>query len=115
MNESPLKKLTGFGQSPWLDFIQRGLLERGDLHRMIDQWGLRGITSNPAIFEQAIVQTRDYDADIARLAKLGSSAAEIYETLAFDAVRAAADLFLPVFEESRSLLRGSPPRTIPRP
>jgi transaldolase len=101
MNKSPLTQLPGFGQSPWLDFIQRGLLESGELGRMIERWGLRGITSNPAIFEQAISQTHDYDGDIARLAKLGKNAVEIYETLTLADVRAAADLFLPVFEESR--------------
>lgn len=100
MNDSPLKRLPDFGQSPWLDFIQRGLLERGELRRMIDSWGLRGITSNPAIFEQAITQTRDYEGDIERLARLGKNAVEIYEALALDDVRRAADMFLPVFEES---------------
>jgi len=101
MSEGPLTRLPGFGQSPWLDFIQRGLLESGDLGRMIKRWGLRGITSNPAIFEQAIAQTHDYDGDIARLAKLGKNAVEIYETLVLADVRAAATLFLQVFEESR--------------
>lgn len=101
MSEGPLTRLTDFGQSPWLDFIQRGLLESGDLGRMIERWGLRGITSNPAIFEQAIAKTHDYDREIARLAKLGMNAVDIYENLALADVRAAADLFLPVFEESR--------------
>jgi transaldolase len=102
MSDSPLKRLPGFGQSPWLDFIQRGLLESGELAQMIERWGLRGVTSNPAIFEQAIAQTHDYDGDIARLAKLGKSAVEIYEALALADVRAAADLFLPVFEASHA-------------
>ncbi len=100
MSESPLTRLPGFGQSPWLDFIQRELIESGKLQRMIERWGLRGITSNPAIFEQAIAKTHDYDGDIARLARLGMSAVGIYETLALADVRAAADLFLPVYDGS---------------
>jgi transaldolase len=100
MSESPLTRLPGFGQSPWLDFIQRDLIESGKLQRMIERWGLRGITSNPAIFEQAIAKTHDYDGDIARLARLGLSAVGIYETLALADVRAAADLFLPVYDGS---------------
>jgi transaldolase / glucose-6-phosphate isomerase len=60
-----LRRLPDFGQSPWLDFIQRGLIESGELARLIERWGLRGITSNPAIFEQAIAEGGDYDADSA--------------------------------------------------
>jgi transaldolase len=100
MSESPLTRLPGFGQSPWLDFIQRDLIESGELKRMIERWGLRGITSNPAIFEQAIGKTHGYDGDIARLASLGKSAVGIYEALALADVRAAADLFLPVYDGS---------------
>jgi len=100
MTDSPLRRLPDFGQSPWLDFIQRGLIESGELARLIELWGLRGVTSNPTIFEQAIAQTSDYDAEIARLAVLGRSAVEIYEALALADVRAAADLFLPLYRDS---------------
>lgn len=98
MHESPVKQLLAFGQSPWLDFIQRSLLRSGELERMIDEWGLRGITSNPVIFEKAIAQTHEYDVDIADLAKRGLGAELIYESLAIEDVRHAADLLLPVYE-----------------
>lgn len=97
---SPVRKLVDFGQSPWLDFIQRGLLTGGELERMIADWGLRGLTSNPVIFEKAIAHTDEYGADIEALAREGSSAEEIYETLAIQDVQQAADLLLPVYEES---------------
>lgn len=97
---SPVKTLLEFGQSPWLDFIQRGLLTGGELEKMIADWGLRGLTSNPVIFEKAIAHTDEYDMDIEALAREGSSAEEIYETLAVQDVQQAADLLLPVYEES---------------
>lgn len=98
MNDSPVKTLLAFGQSPWLDFIQRRLIQSGELARMIEEWGLRGMTSNPVIFHQAIAETHEYDADIARLARAGKTAVQIYEALAIEDVQAAADLFLPVYE-----------------
>ena len=97
---SPVKALLDFGQSPWLDFIQRGLLNDGELERMIAEWGLRGLTSNPVIFEKAIAHTHEYDCDIAALARDGSSAEEIYETLAIQDVQQAADALLPVYEST---------------
>ncbi len=100
MTNSPLKRLLDVGQSPWLDFIQRGLLESGELQRMIEQWGVSGMTSNPAIFNKAIADTHDYDADIARLTAAGNSALQIYESLAFDDVRRAADQFRPVYDRT---------------
>jgi transaldolase len=96
--QSPVKALLEFGQSPWLDFIQRDLLSDGELERMITKWGLRGLTSNPVIFEKAIAHTHDYDRDIAALAWDGSSAEEIYEALAIQDVQQTADLLLPVYE-----------------
>jgi transaldolase len=96
--KSPVKALLDYGQSPWLDFIQRRLLSDGELERMILDWGLRGLTSNPVIFEKAIAGTDDYESDIAALARDGSNAEEIYETLAIQDVQQAADLLLPVYE-----------------
>src|SRR3989337_3027152 len=96
--KSPVKALLDFGQSPWLDFIQRGLLGDGELERMGAKWGLRGLTSNPVIFEKAIAHTHEYDRDIAALARDGASAEEIYETLAIQDVQQAADVLLPVYE-----------------
>ncbi len=100
MNESPLKKLLASGQSPWLDFIQRGMLQSGEIKRMIDEWGLRGMTSNPVIFEKAIGHSPEYDGEIAELARNGKTAEQIYEALALGDVRMAADLFRPVYEET---------------
>ena len=97
---SPVRKLLGFGQSPWLDFIQRRLLKSGELERMIDEWGVRGVTSNPVIFDKAIAHTHDYDSEITRLAEAAKSAAEIYEALAVEDVREAAELLLPVYRET---------------
>jgi transaldolase len=97
---SPVRALLSFGQSPWLDFIQRGLLTSGELEHMISEWGISGLTSNPVIFEKAIAHTREYESDIATLAKEGLSAEEIYEALAVQDVQHAADLLLPVHEAS---------------
>jgi transaldolase len=95
---SPVKQLLGFGQSAWLDFIERDLFASGELGRMIEDWGVRGMTSNPAIFEQAIAHTRQYDREIAKLAS--APAEQVYETLALADVRAAADIFRPVYDAS---------------
>jgi len=97
MSISPVKRLLEFGQSPWLDFIRRSLLKTGELKWMIDEWGVRGVTSNPVIFEKAIAHTDDYHAEITRLAQAGKSAEQIYEALAIEDVRAVADLFLPIY------------------
>src|SRR3970282_1689250 len=97
---SPVRKLLGFGQSPWLDFIQRRLLKSGELERMIDEWGVRGVTSNPVIFDKAIAHTHDYDSEITRLAEAAKSAAEIYEAVAVEDVREAAARLAPVYRET---------------
>ncbi|SEN73628.1 transaldolase [Nitrosomonas marina] len=97
---SPLQKLKTLGQSVWLDYIQRGILDNGEVARMIISDGLAGITSNPAIFEKAIIEHDDYDQAVTLLARNGTSASEIYEILAIEDVQRAADLFRPVYEES---------------
>lgn len=98
--QDPLRRLAQLGQSPWLDFLSRRVLRSGELAELIEQRGVRGITSNPAIFEKAIAHSDDYDEQIAGLAAAGRSAAEIYETLVLDDVAAAADLLRGVYEES---------------
>ena len=100
MAENPLLKLRGYGQSIWLDFIQRGILVSGELQRLIDEDGLGGETSNPAIFDKAIAGSHDYDEAITALARQGKSALEIYETLAIEDVQRAADIFRPLFERT---------------
>ena len=97
---NPLVQLAGLGQSPWLDFITRDLLASGALERMIEQDGLRGMTTNPTIFEKAIGDGDQYDADIRRLAEQGLAAAQVYEALAVADVRRACDLFQVVFDRT---------------
>lgn len=100
---SPLKKLNEFGQSPWLDFIRRGFIEDGSLQKLIDEDGIRGVTSNPAIFEQAIAGSTDYDEAIMVLTGEGKSAEEIVDQLSIEDVGAAADLFRPVYDATDGL------------
>jgi transaldolase len=100
MNDSPVKRLNAFGQSPWLDFISRDLVRSGRLDRLIERWGLGGVTSNPAIFEKAIAHSSDYDADILKRSSAGASTTDIYESLVLDDVRRAADAFVSVYEST---------------
>ena len=90
---NPLVRLGELGQSPWYDYITRDLVATGELRRLIRDDGLRGMTSNPTIFEKAIAGSAAYDADIRRLSELGRSAGEIFEALAVADVRAACDEF----------------------
>src|SRR5271169_6818615 len=99
---NPLKQLLTFGQSIWLDYIRRDLLKGGELQRLIDEDGLRGMTSNPAIFEKAIAGSDEYQdfldsfADRAEL-----DAKSRYELLAIRDIRDAADLLLPVYKSTK--------------
>jgi transaldolase len=95
---NPLRRLQSFGQSVWLDYIHRNMLASGELQRLIDEDGLSGVTSNPAIFEKAIAGSADYDEDIRRLAAQGKGLEEIYWDLTIADVQAAADLFRPVHD-----------------
>jgi transaldolase len=96
----PMSELTALGQSAWLDYIRRGILEDGELERLIREFAVRGVTSNPAIFEQAIAQSDDYDGALEELASRGADAMEAYEQFALEDIRAAADLFRPLFDET---------------
>jgi len=100
MRTNPLLKLKSLGQSVWLDYIQRGILENNEVTNMIIKDGLAGITSNPAIFEKAINEHDDYDQAIITLSKSGASAEYIYEMLTIEDVQQAADLFRSVYENS---------------
>ncbi len=100
MSTNPLLKLESYGQSVWLDFIHRGMLVSGELKRLIEEDGLHGVTSNPSIFEKAIIETHDYDDAIWNLVQEGKGAAEIYEELAVEDVRATADLFRPLYDRT---------------
>lgn len=92
---SELRKL---GQSLWYDQMRRNLITGGELRRMIGAGEVVGLTSNPTIFEKAIIGSNDYDTAIERLALAGSSGPEIYEALALEDIGHAADLFRPVYE-----------------
>ena len=98
MRENPLLKLAAFGQSIWLDYIRRQMIDNGELQKLIDDDGLKGVTSNPSIFEKAIAGSRDYDASIRTLAQAGQSIEAIYEALTVEDVQRAADLFRPHYD-----------------
>ena len=98
---NPLVKMQALGQSAWHDNIHRGLLTGGQLKKLIDAGEITGLTSNPTIFEQAIGKTRDYDDAIVKLAKAGKSAAEIFDALAIEDLKAAAALFRPVYDRTK--------------
>jgi transaldolase len=100
MTANPLVRLGELGQSPWYDYITRDLLTSGELRRLIDEDGLRGMTSNPTIFEKAVATSQLYDADIRRLADQGRTPAEIFEALAVADVRAACDHFRALYDAS---------------
>jgi transaldolase len=100
MTKTKLHKLTEFGQSIWLDYIQRSLIQSGELAEYV-QNGLRGMTSNPAIFEKAIANSDEYDEQIQKLSLEGKSAREIYEQIAIDDIRMAAGVLRPVFDETK--------------
>ncbi len=100
MNTNSVRQLETLGQSIWLDYIRRDFIENGDLRRLIENDGIKGLTSNPSIFEKAIAESAEYDADIRTLAKQGSDAKAIYESLSRDDVRAAADEFAPVYKNT---------------
>jgi transaldolase/glucose-6-phosphate isomerase len=95
--ESRLAELRRLGQSPWFDYINRALIERGGLRKMVDRDGLGGVTTNPAIFEQSVGGGREYDEEIVTLARQGMDAATILDRLAIDDVRAACDVLAPVY------------------
>jgi transaldolase len=96
---SKLLELEKLGQSVWLDFMRRSLVTSGELQHLIEK-GVRGVTSNPAIFEKAIGGSNDYDEDIVELIKADKSVDDIYETLAFEDIGRAADLLTNVYETS---------------
>ena len=87
------------GQSPWLDFIRRNMLNDGGLQGYVDR-GIRGVTANPTIFAQAIAAGDDYDAQIRALLEEGVPAAEMFERIAIDDIRKACDILAPVFDAS---------------
>jgi transaldolase/glucose-6-phosphate isomerase len=97
---NPLAQLAKVGQSVWFDQMERKLLTTGKLKQMIDEDDLRGLTSNPTIFEKAISGSEDYDAQLRTLASQEKSRDEIYDELVIDDIANAADVFRPVYDKT---------------
>ncbi len=100
MKDNPLRELGRLGQSLWLDYIRRDLITSGELRRLIEEDGLRGMTSNPSIFEKAIAESNIYDQDIREMALKKKDVKAIYEALSQRDVQSAADEFRPVYEKT---------------
>ena len=100
MSSNPLVELETAGQSVWYDQIERKLITTGKLKELIDQDDLRGLTSNPTIFEKAISGSRDYDDQLRQLATAGKTRDEIFEELEVQDLGDAADLFRPVYDKT---------------
>jgi len=97
---NPLHRLGDFGQSVWLDYIRRDLLSSAEFRRMIEEDGLKGMTSNPTIFEKAIDGSHDYDEEFGQLARAGKNVDGIYEALTTDDITAAADALRPIYDRT---------------
>lgn len=100
---NPLSELPHLGQSVWLDELSRKIIASGELTRLIREDDLRGVTSNPTIFEKAISGSADYDEQIWRLVGQGMTASEILDQLIADDIRGAADIFQPVYDATHGL------------
>ena len=100
-NKNPLKTAQQLGQSIWLDDIHRGMLNNGDFQAYIDNDGVSGVTSNPAILKKAVLDHDDYDAAIALLAEKNTDTETAYEDLVISDLQQAADLLRPVFTASK--------------
>ncbi|HEV3311371.1 MAG TPA: transaldolase family protein, partial [Chloroflexota bacterium] len=98
MPSNPLQGLDDAGTSVWLDYIRRKLVSSGDLQRMVDDDGLRGMTSNPTIFEKAIAGSSDYDVQIRDLVGMEKEPLEIFQIIATDDIRDACDVLRPSYD-----------------
>jgi len=97
---NPVKALENHGQAVWLDFLARGFVAKGDLKKLIDTDGVKGVTSNPSIFEKAIGSSDEYDGAIGKALKKGDRPiAELFEHLAVEDIQHAADVLRPVYDE----------------
>lgn len=97
---NPLNKIQQHGQSIWLDLLDREIMNSGKLQSLIDDDDLRGLTSNPSIFEKAISGSADYDDDIAKLSKNEDNNSAIFFDMAIADIQRAADIFKPVFDKT---------------
>ena len=100
---NPLVEIMKLGQSVWYDNIRRAMLTSGDLQRKIEEDDLRGVTSNPTIFEKAITGSTDYDEQLGRLVQQGKGVSEIYEDLVVEDIANAADALKPVYDKTDGL------------
>lgn len=100
---NPLVEIMKLGQSIWYDNIRRAMLVSGDLAKKIEEDDLRGVTSNPTIFEKAITGSNDYDEQMRTLVQAGKGVSEIYEDLVVDDIASAADILKPVYDKTDSL------------
>ncbi len=98
---NPLKQLIDFGQSVWLDNIRRGMLISGELARLIEEDGLRGMTSNPTIFEKAIAAGTDYDESLKDLVAKRKTVEEIFDVLCVADIQSACDIFRPTYDRMK--------------
>ncbi|NDP22999.1 MAG: transaldolase, partial [Paludibacter sp.] len=101
METNKVKSILDFGQSIWLDFLDRKIMDSGELKKLIEEDGIRGLTSNPAIFEKAISNSSTYDEDIEALSKQKTNNGEIFFGLAVKDIKRAADFFKPVYDETK--------------
>ncbi len=100
MKPNPLLELSKFGQSPWLDYLDREFVDSGELGRLVSEDGLRGVTSNPTIFENAIAGGHDYDGQIRELAAKGIAVKDAYKEIVTEDIRRAADVLRPVYDST---------------
>ncbi len=103
MTMNRIKQIRDFGQSVWLDFFDRDIMDSGKLKKMIDEDGVSGVTSNPSIFEKAINGSRNYDEDIRALFKTKRSFDVVFFSLAVKDIRRAADLFKTVYKKTNGV------------
>lgn len=102
-NNNHLLEIDQCGQSVWMDNLTRDLIQSGELKQLVEQQGIRGITSNPSIFEKAIAGNQIYDKDIEAGIAAHRSTQEIYESLIFSDIRAACDILRPIYESTKGL------------
>lgn len=100
MEVNPLTNLQNYGQSIWLDYIERNMILSGEMKRLIDEYGIRGVTSNPSIFNKSISRGEAYNAAIEALVSEGKDAFEIYNALVCEDIITAADLFREIYDKS---------------
>ncbi len=99
---NPLKELGKYGQAPWLDNLGRGLVRSGELAKLVQEEGIKGVTSNPAIFEKSMGHSNEYDEEIRSLLEAGTvEIGAVFNNLAFTDIRGAADALKPVYDETK--------------